>query len=187
MLLLRHRDKEKFHFACLRVEHAEHFSSNTAWCDANLAMTVMLKQLKQKQFWSQKSALKRSRNWKKYFALVKLVNHRLSAWFWQEYTAIPYTLFLNVSFASLLLGITSILRDGTWAKLNAHHLGTWICSLQINICFCLFFIHYLDWDPQPHACLLHTLPVQLFFSEMLLEFFSNCSSTRCREISWISH
>jgi len=47
--------------------------------------------------------------------------------------------FSNVSFASLLLSITSTLRDGTWVKLNAHRLGTQICSQQINICFCLFF------------------------------------------------
>ena len=37
--------------------------------------------------------------------------------------------FLNVSFASLLLGITSTLWDRTWTKLTAHHLGTQTCML----------------------------------------------------------
>jgi len=49
------------------------------------------------------------------------------------------THFLNLALIPLLLGIPSTHWNGTWAKLNTHHLGTRICWLLIDSCFCLFF------------------------------------------------
>ena len=54
--------------------------------------------------------------------------------FWKINT-FAYTFFLNSALITLLLGITSTHRNGTWAKLNARHLGTRICWLLIDSCF----------------------------------------------------
>ena len=47
---------------------------------------------------------------------------------------------------TLLLGITSTHRNGTWAKLNARLLGTRICWLLIDSCFHSFItLHWRHW------------------------------------------
>jgi len=84
---------------------------------------------------------------------------------------------------TLLLGIPSMHWNRTWAKLNAHHLGTWICWLLIDSCFrsfitvrwrhwcrektvnscCTFLskprrqtvVNQLSWGFNPHLCKLN--------------------------------
>ena len=65
---------------------------------------------------------------------------RIQLWtdfFWKINT-FAYTFFLNSALITLLFGITSTHRNGTWAKLNARLLGTRICWLLIDSCFRLF-------------------------------------------------
>ena len=82
---------------------------------------------------------KRSRNWKKVFCLWKLVNHRLSAWFWQEYTAIPYTLFLVSALHHCCLALQAYFETGlgrNWMHIiweleyvHCKSISAFVCSL----------------------------------------------------------
>jgi len=70
------------------------------------------------------------------WARIQLVN----TFFENQYFL--HTHLLKSSFDSrlLLLGIAITHRKGTWAKLNARHLGTWLWWLLMGICF--FFVLY---------------------------------------------
>jgi len=55
--------------------------------------------------------------------------------FFSKINTFAYTFFLISALMTLLLGITSTHRNRTWAKLNAHLLGTRICWLLIDSYF----------------------------------------------------
>ena len=56
------------------------------------------------------------------------------------------THFLNSALITLLLGITSTHRYGNWAILNTRLLGTRICWLLIDSCFCSFItVRWRHW------------------------------------------
>ena len=66
-----------------------------------------------------------------------------SSW-WAEFflkinTFCIHAFFLNSALIALLFDIPSMHWNGSWAKLNTHHLGTWLWWLLMDICFCLFF------------------------------------------------
>ena len=51
-----------------------------------------------------------------------------------------------LALTTLLLCIPSLHRNRTWVKLNAHHLGTRICWLLIDVCFwSSFTVHWRHW------------------------------------------
>jgi len=57
-----------------------------------------------------------------------------------------HTRFINSALIKLLLGIPRTHRNGTWTKLNARHLGTWMCWILVDSCFCSFItVHWRHW------------------------------------------
>ena len=65
--------------------------------------------------------------------------------FFQNYTFYIQVIW-NSALIAWLLGIPNTSRNGTWAKINACHLETWICWLLMDICFCLLFTaHWRHW------------------------------------------
>ena len=69
--------------------------------------------------------------------------------FFKYHYFLPTRFFSTSTLIALLLGIPSMHRNGTWVKLNAHHLETQLWWLLMDIYFHSFFtVRWRHWSSQ---------------------------------------